>query len=158
VRLLRLTRRYNPFYWREDPLLADAQLRALGLEVREVWEGLLATVRETLELPLPLAGEIRRRYFPRAALAAGLLYLVLRLLGRAQSFGTLLSGVENKTLETNRALEKLAVRIRSDPILAETFERHEAGELWTALEEQPSGRAFLDELRVFWIATDTAKR
>src|SRR5215216_1766172 len=123
VRLLRLTRRYNPLHWREDPLLADTQLRARGLEARELrelsWEGLLATVHETLELPLPLAGEIRRRYFPRAALAAGLLYLGLRLTGRAQGFGTLLSGVENKTLEANSALEK-----------------------------QPPGQPFVDELRI----------
>src|SRR5205823_9961542 len=57
--------------------------------------------------------------------------------------------VENKTLEANHALEALAARIRSDPALAAIFARHEAGALRAALEAQPSGRAFVDDLRAF---------
>ena len=153
IRLLRLIRRYNPVHWNADPLLAEAQARARALEVRDLqtlsWDDLLATVREAQALPLPLAGELRRRYMPRAALAAGGLWAALRLLGCGDRFGVLLSGVENKTLEANRALEALAARIRSNPTLADLFASCEAGALWVALEEQPSGRAFLAELRAF---------
>lgn len=153
VRLLRLIRRYNPAHWHADPLLAEGQARARALEARDLqalsWEDLLTTVREAQALPLPVVGELRSRYMPRAALAAGLLWAALGLLGRRNRFGVLLSGVENKTLEANRALEALAARIRSDPTLADAFARYEAGALWTALEEQPSGQTFLAELRAF---------
>jgi pyruvate,water dikinase len=153
VRLLRLIRRYNPVHWHADPLLAEAQARARTLEARDLqalsWEDLLTTVREAQALPLPVAGELRRRYMPRAALAAGLLRAALGLLGRGDCFSMLLSGVENKTLEANRALEALAARIRSDSTLADAFARYEAGALWTALEKQPFGQSFLTELRAF---------
>ena len=153
VQLLRLIWRYAPGRWRVDPLLSEAQAHARALEARDLqalsWSDLLATVRAAQALPLSLVGELRRRYMPRAALAAGLLRAALGLLGRGDRFGALLSGVENKTLEANRALEVLAARIQTDPTLAETFARYEAGELWTALAEQPSGQPFLAELRTF---------
>jgi pyruvate,water dikinase len=153
ARLLRTARRYDPTRWQTDPLLAGTLARARALEVRQPralsWEDLLATLHEALAIPRPIAGELRRRYFPRAALATGLLRQALGLLGRADRFGVLLSGVENKTLEANQALEALAVRIRSDPTLAAIFARHEAGTLWAALEAQPSSRAFVDALHAF---------
>lgn len=153
LRLLRLARRYDPAHWRADPLLAEAQARVRGLEARDLralsWEGLLATVREALAIPA-LIWEFRIRYLLRPMLAVGRLRLALALLGRADRFGTLVfTGVETRTLETNRALEALAARIRSDPALADAFARHQAGELWTTLEGQPAGRAFLTELRSF---------
>lgn len=161
VRLLRVARRYDPVHWRADPLPAEARSRARVLETRDLqdlsWEGLLAIVREALALPLPLAGEMRRRYFPRALLAAALLRVALGLLGHADHFGTLISGdVESKTLEANRALEALAARIRSDSILADIFASHEAigargrVPLQAALEAQPTGRAFLADLHAFF--------
>ncbi|MCZ7568226.1 MAG: PEP-utilizing enzyme [Ardenticatenaceae bacterium] len=153
ARLLWLARRYDPVHWRADPLLTEARARARALEARDLQElsceGLLATVREALALTLPLAGEPRRRYYPRALLAAGLLRVVLALPGRGDRFGTFLSGVESTTLEANRALEALATRIRSDPTLADAVARHEAADLRGALEAQPSGRAFLAELQAF---------
>ena len=153
IRLLWFAFRYNPARAQADPLLAEARSRAHALEARDVRElsreGLLTTVRESLALVLPLAGEMRRRYYPRALLAAGLLRVALALLRRAKSFGTLLSGVESTTLEANRALEALAARVRSDPILAETFARHDSDELWATLEQEPLGRVFLSELCAF---------
>src|SRR5919202_1117786 len=121
IRLLRLVRRYDPVHWRTDPLLAEARARARTLEARDLqalsWHDLLATVHEAQAVPLPVAGELRRRYMPRAALAAGLLRASLGLLGHGDRFGMLLSGVENKTLEANRTLEALATRIQTDRIL-----------------------------------------
>jgi pyruvate,water dikinase len=153
IRLLRLAFRYDPARASADPLLTKARLRARALEARDLetlsWEDLLATVREALTLALPLAGEIRRRYYPRALLAAGLLRVALALLRRGNRFDILLSGIESTTLEANRALEALAAQIRFDPTLADLFARHEIGELWTALEQQPMGRAFLSKIRAF---------
>jgi pyruvate,water dikinase len=152
LRIVRQARRYDPARWRADLLLAEAQARARALEARDLralsWADLLATVRAALAIP-PLLGEVRLRYVPGAALAIGRLRVALGLLGRADRLGALLSGVETKTLETNRALEALAARIRSDPTLADAFARHEPAELWFVLEAQPSGRAWLAELRVF---------
>ncbi len=153
MRLLWLAWRYDIAHWHTDPLLAEAQSRARALEARDLralsWESLLATVRETLTIPF-LIGELRRRYLPRAALAVGGLRLALALLGHADRFSTLLfSGVETKVLEANRALEEMAARVRFDPALAKAFANHEASELWATLEEQPSGEAFLAELRSF---------
>ncbi|MBV9455314.1 MAG: hypothetical protein JOZ19_14565 [Rubrobacter sp.] len=153
VRLLRLIRRYNPIQWRDDPLLAAAQARAHALEAREFqalsWKDLLATVHEALALPLPIAGELRRRYMPRATLAAGLLRAVLGLLRVGDRFGVLLSGAENKTLEANRALETLGTQVRSDPALVEAFARYEAGALRTELKSLRSRQSFLERLDAF---------
>ncbi|MDP8929648.1 MAG: PEP-utilizing enzyme [Actinomycetota bacterium] len=153
LRLLRLARRYDPARWRADQLLPEARARVRALEARHLralsWDGLLATVREALAIPA-FIWEFRVRYLVRPMLAVGRLRLALALLGRGDRFGTLLfTGVETKTLEANRALEALAARIRSDPTLADTFARHEPAELWAALEAQPTGRAFLAELRAF---------
>jgi len=153
LRLLRLARRYDPARWSADPLLAEAQARVRGLEARHLqeltWDGLLATVRQALDIP-PQVREVRVRYMPRSILAVGRLRLALGLLGRADLFGTLLfTGVETRTLAVNRALEALAARIRSDPALADAFASHAAGELWAALEAQPAGRSLLAELRAF---------
>jgi pyruvate,water dikinase len=92
---------------------------------------------------------MRRCYFPRTAFAVARLRLLLGLLGHADQLGTLLSGAANKTLEANHVLEQLADQVRSDPDLVNTFSTHEPQELWSALEAQPSGRAFLVELRAF---------
>jgi len=153
IRIFQMIRRYNPLDWQADPLVAETQARARDLEARDLkvlsWEELLTTLREAMGIPRLIAGEIRCRYFPGAALAMGLLRLELGLLGRADRFGVLLSGVENKTLEANQALESLAARIRSNSGLAETFTDHEARELWAALETQPAGKDFLVKLRAF---------
>jgi pyruvate,water dikinase len=152
LRLLRLARRYDLARWQADPLLAEAQARARALEARDPralsWTDLLAVVHEALAIPF-LLGELRVRYMAGAILAVAGFRLVLSLLGRADCFWTLLSGVETKTLEVNRALEVLATRIRSEPSLADAFARHEPSQLWTVLETQPSGPAFLEELRAF---------
>ena len=99
LRILRQARRYDPVHWRADPLLAEAQARARTLEARDPralsWADLLATVRAALAIP-PLLGEIRLRYIPGAALAVGRLRLALGLLGRADRFGALLSGVHGR--------------------------------------------------------------
>jgi pyruvate,water dikinase len=153
VRVLWLALRYDPAHWHADPLLGEARSLARALEARDLedltWDGLLTTVQEALALALPLAGEIRRRYFPRALLAAGLLRVILSLLGRGKRFGTLLAGVESMTSEANRALEALAARVRADPTLADVFTRHEANDLQATLKAQPSGRTFLAELQAF---------
>ena len=152
-RLLRLARRHDPARSSADSLLADARSRVRALEARDPralsWEGLLATVREALAIPA-LVWKFRVRYLPRPMLALAQLRLTLGVPGLADRFGALaFTGVETRTLEANRALEALAARVRSEPALADAFARHGAGELWAALEAQPTGRAFLADLRAF---------
>jgi pyruvate,water dikinase len=153
MRVLRVARHYDPVRWKADPLLGEGQVRLRDLEARDLralsWQEQLAMVREAPAVTLPAIGELRRRYIPPAMLAAGRLRLALAMLGQGNRFGALLSGVESKTLEANRALEELAARVRSDPALAAIFSRQEGGALWSALEEEPAGRAFLADLRVF---------
>lgn len=152
LRLLRLSRRYDPRHWQADPLLAEAEARVRALEARDLqviaWSDLLALLREAPTAPA-VAGEIRRRYFPRAALAVALLRLLLELLRRGDRTGVLLSGEATKTLAANQALEALAASIRSDPYLAAVFAGHQAGELRSTLKGQPAGRRFLTELDAF---------
>lgn len=153
LRVLRRARRYNPADWQRDPLLAEAQERVRRLEALDLralsWGDLLATVREALAIPA-LIWEFRLRYLLRPMLAVARLRLLLGLLGRSDLFGALLfTGLESRTMEANRALETLANRIRSDPSLADAFARYQPAELWAVLEAQPSGRAFLADLRAF---------
>ena len=146
MRLLRNARRYDSAQWRADPDLQAALARARALEARSLreleWESLLATLEEAARIPIAVAGEPRRRYFPRAAIAAAKLRGMLAMMGRPDRLTALLSGVETKTIESNRALESLACDIRSDASLEEFFSSHEPDELWEALNESPSGRSF----------------
>jgi len=153
ARLLGLSLRYNPRHWQADPLRAHALERARALEASDLrrldWQGLLGMVDEALALALPLAGTIRRLYYPRVLLAVGALRLLLGLLGQGKRFGLLLSGAGSSTLAANRALETLADRVRSEPALAADFARYEAGKLEAALAAHEAGRSFLAELDSF---------
>ena len=153
VKLLRLSARYNPLHWRADAARLHALTRVHALEARDLrplaWDELLGMMHEAQALPRSLAGEPRRRYLPRAALAAAVLRLALGLLRQGKHFVVLLSGVETLTLETNRALETLAGTVRSDPQLTGAFAHHAADELGAVLEVSSGGRAFLAELQAF---------
>ena len=145
ARLLWLAARYDPIHFRADPLLVEAREKVRSLEKLDLAElaagDLLAVVAEALELPLPLAGTVRRRYLPRVLLAAGLLRAVLGLVGRGDQFGALLSGAGSATLDTNHALEALADRVRADPGLAQVFAACEPGQLYDALKASSAGQA-----------------
>jgi pyruvate,water dikinase len=118
ARIIALARRFDPAHWREDPILAAVLSRIRELESRDLqalsWNELLATAREAMAMPLAIM-ELRRRYFPRGALALAALWIILRILHLGDRFAPLLSGVDNRTLEANRALEALAAEIRGDP-------------------------------------------
>jgi rifampicin phosphotransferase len=152
IRVVRQARRFDSAQWQHDPLIEEARRRVRELETRDVrsltWPELLATVREALAVPR-LLGQVRVLYIPDAALGLAGLRLLLGLLGRSDRLDTLLSGLQTRTMQSNRELEALAVRIRSDALLADTFEQYEPAELWRAVEAQPSGQAFLAELQTF---------
>ena len=152
ARIVSLARQHDPASWGADPILTRLQDRVQMLEAREPqslsWDELLDIAREAMAMPFALM-EVRRRYFPRAALALGGLRLLLGVLGQGDRFGTLLSGVDNRTFEANRALEAMAAEIRADSSLATLFERTDAQELLEALREGPSGRAFRDTFDAF---------
>ena len=129
ARIVALARRYDPATWHEDPVLAASLTRVHELESRDLralsWDQLLDTAREAMAMPFTIM-EIRRRYFPRGALALAALWLTLKILGREDRFAPLLSGVDNRTLEANRALERLAAEIRTNPALAALFASQQA--------------------------------
>lgn len=151
-RLIDLAIQHDPRSWREDPILQDAlaQIRDLGsadLEQRS-WAELLDMTAAALDVPLRIV-EIRRRYFPRALLAMFGLRLILKLASRDESFGDLLSGIDNKTLEANRQLETLAATVRTTPALAELFAAHDAASLPAAFDDSPEGQGFQQSLHRF---------
>jgi rifampicin phosphotransferase len=96
-----------------------------------------------------LLGEHRVRYMPGAILGFLGLRVLVGLLGRADCFGVLLSGVQTRTLESNRALESLSARIRAEADLAEAFASYQPEQLRDVLDAQPHGRGFLEELDSF---------
>lgn len=150
--IIRLALRYDPLRWRSDPLVAEAHRCAHDLEARGLtrlpWPELLDTVRQAQGIPA-MAGELRRRYFPRAALATGALWLLLWSAGARDRLATLLSGAESDTLRANGELEDLAGAIRSETALAEAFSDHVAGELPALLAADPRGRDLLHRLQGF---------
>jgi pyruvate,water dikinase len=152
VRLARLGRRYDPTRWQADPALLTALERARALAKRDVtsasWAELVAMLDEALRLPEALAGDVRRRYFPRAMLALGVLVVMLRLAGQAKRLGVLLSGIETETVAANRRLEGLAAEVRANPALAELFD-HAGDGVWARLEGDDEGRRWLAELQGF---------
>ena len=131
ARLIALASRYDPArYGRSAPRRVAGRGGAMAArDVRRMsWPELLATAREAMLFPETVV-ELRRRYLPRAVLALGGLRLLLGRLGLENRFGALLSGIDNKTLEANRALESLAAQIRADPALAVIFATHAPGEI-----------------------------
>ncbi|MFN8661368.1 MAG: PEP/pyruvate-binding domain-containing protein [Thermomicrobiales bacterium] len=152
LRLIGLAIQHNPRAWREDPILhtALAQIHELGASdlTSHSWTRLLETAAVALDIPLQIV-ELRRRYFPRALLAMLGLRLILKLVDRGESFGQLLSGIDNKTLEANRKLEALAASIRANPKLAATFAEHDAASLPSALAAAPEGQEFQQSLDRF---------
>ena len=152
ARIVALARRYDPATWREDPILAASLTSVHELESRDLRalsrDQLLDTAREAMAMPLAIM-EIRRRYFPRGALALAALWLTLKILGQEDRFAPLLSGVDNRTLEANRALERLAAEIRTDPALAALFASQQAEHLLSALQQEPAGRVFRERFAAF---------
>jgi rifampicin phosphotransferase len=146
------TRHYDPSRWGSDPLLAEVIAQARDLDQRDLsglpWADVIDTLHEELAL-VERAMQVRERYFPRSLLALAILWLLLSLTRHGDRFGVLVSGVETKTAETNRALERLALEIRSDPGLVELFAGDEALELESALKESVAGRRFLYDLYAF---------
>jgi rifampicin phosphotransferase len=146
------TRHVDAARWEDDPMLAEAQRTARELERRDLqaldWAGVLRTVREALAIG-PLVAELRRRYAPPVVRDLLLLWLVVTLAGRRRQLGVLLSGVETKTLELNRAIEALAGRVRADPAVRECFATTETSDLLDALARVPSAGPFLEAFEEF---------
>jgi pyruvate,water dikinase len=146
-------RRHNELlHWQDDPALAGLYRRAEQLAARDLtalsWDGVVAALHEAIDLG-PAAAVLRDKYLPLAVWGAVRLWLLLRLTGQQQVFGPLLSGVETKTLALNRALERLAERVRAEPVLRDLVLRMDAAELAATLPERPEAQAFWAEFQEF---------
>lgn len=146
------TRHYNPSQWHVDPIITEVMTKAGELERRDLrsltWEQNIETLRESLDL-IPRVMELRERYFPQALVGLGKLWLFVSLAGHKNWFGTLVSGVETRTTETNLVLETLAAKIRSNAELLELFARNDANSVYSALQQSPSGIDFLSNFSTF---------
>lgn len=146
------TRHYDPSQWQADPIITEAVTKARELERPDLhsltWEQNIETLHESLSL-IPRVMELREHYFPQALLGLGTLWLLVSLTGHRNLFGRLISGVETKTTETNRALELLAMQIRSNPELQELFAHHDVESLSSTLGQSPAGKKFLQSLSAF---------
>jgi pyruvate,water dikinase len=146
------TRHYDPAHWEDDTILADVIAQANALEKRALqdmsWKQIIDTLHEALAL-IPRVMELRERYLPRALLGLGGLYLLLALTRHLDRFGALVSGVETKTTETNRALERLAAMIRSEPALRDLFTHSRVEELSSLLAQSQAGQTFLASFEAF---------
>ncbi|MDQ2652564.1 MAG: phosphoenolpyruvate synthase, partial [Chloroflexota bacterium] len=151
-RLIALAIQHDPRTWRVDPILQSALTRIHELDTAELsnrtWADLLEMTAVALDVPMQIV-ELRRRYFPRTLLALLGLRLVLKLVDRGESFGPLLSGIDNKTLEANRELEALAASIRTNPALATTFATQDAASISSALAASAEGQEFQRALAAF---------
>lgn len=126
---------------------AAAPVRELGARdlTAATWPEVLDTLHAACRLP-PEVVELRLRNLPNA-ISALLLLGVLRLTRQTDLLGDLLSGTENRTAETDRALDALAATIRSDPGLAALFAHRPPAELPPLLAERYP--AFLAEFHDF---------
>ncbi len=148
------TRHYDPSQWQADPIIQEVITKANELDQRDLhsltWKQNIETLQDSLGL-IPRVMELRTRYFPQALVGLGRLWLLLIRAGHKDLFGKLVSGVETKTTETNRALESLAAQIRSNPELSELFTQNDARSLSSALQQSPEGRNFLQDLSMFLV-------
>ncbi|TWJ15056.1 pyruvate,water dikinase [Stackebrandtia albiflava] len=154
-RLLRNAARgeeYPPEGLRDDPAL----LRFLATVESELALDLTtvdyAALADRMRAALPLFNEIMRlrgRFLPRGLLAAARFLLTLTPLGLRRQGIALISGVETKTSETNRALEELAHLIRTDPALSELFRREPVDRIPDLLDRSDAGRRLRDRLADF---------
>lgn len=146
------TRSYDPTRWQADPLLAEVLRRASELEGIDVhalpWKQNIETLHEALAL-IPEVMLLRERYLPQALFSLGVLWFLLALARRSDQLGSLLSGIETKTAETNRALESLAAEIRANEALRDLFTRNESGQLHSVLQRSTEGQAFLRHFTTF---------
>jgi phosphohistidine swiveling domain-containing protein len=69
--------------------------------------------------------------------------------GDALEKDRLLQGLDNKSLETDRALWRLSRKVRAAPEIRAAVEQLEPGELMPALERTAEGRQFVADLRDF---------
>jgi len=124
-----------------------AVLRALDLS-RVSYAELAAPLRTGVSSMRILLGR-RRPYVARSGLRAARLAVVLGLLGRPRLLPELLSGVDTKTTEANRDLERLAARVRASPVLSEGFHGGDPLTLPEVLAGSTEGREFLADHAAF---------
>jgi len=146
------TRQYDPSQWQADPIIDEVITGVRDLERRDLhaltWKQNIEILHESLAL-IPRVMQLRERYIPKAVVGLGILWLLLALSSHKNRFSQLISGVETKTTETNRALETLARQIRSDAALRELFTGTEPSELQSELQRLPVGQGFLQSFFKF---------
>jgi pyruvate,water dikinase len=109
------------------------------------WSELLAVVARAGGVPAGVV-RFRLRHLPEAVSVVWL-WLLLVLVRRTDRLGALVSGTDNRTAETGRALDALAARIRADPDLSALLATGEPARLMPVLAARHP--AFHRELAAF---------
>lgn len=146
------TRHNDPSRWQDDPIIVEVLANAHELEKRDLhaltWKQNIETLHKSLAL-IPRVMQLRERYLLHAVVGLGKLWMYLALTGHRDRFGQLISTVETKTTETNRALETLGRQIRGDTVLHELFTQSESKDLQSALQGSQAGQDFLQSFTEF---------
>ncbi|HEX2073675.1 MAG TPA: PEP/pyruvate-binding domain-containing protein [Geodermatophilus sp.] len=140
-------RRFRPGAWTRDPRFVrfDRTVRELAaLDVAKLpWEELRRLPRRALEA-VEATTDLRVDYLPRVGIDLLRLRALLVLLRRADVSG-LTAGTRTRTEDANRALGRLAERVRADGSLRAVFEL-EPEALARRIEQDPAFSAFRAEL------------
>lgn len=139
--------RYSATTWRTDPIFKKMLATLIDIETQDFST---FSIQEVLQRERSIWGLFTQaihlpiRYLPSALWSCVSVKLILLFLGRSKSFSKLVfSGLNTKVTETNRALEDLAMHIRSTPVLAEIFQRNEAKHLQQEIKQTKDGQEFL---------------
>lgn len=132
---------FSPFYRQLDAY--RSQTATLD-EAKQRVEELFAFYEKAWQLHFEIV-------MPRSGHSMALEELYTRLTNEpdATAVYECLSGVMNKTLETDRELWKLAVQVKQSAVLEGIFTGFPTEEIVSQLDQQEEGRAFLTGLRAF---------
>jgi hypothetical protein len=152
ARNLRRLRRHDPAAWEQDPRFAAFEQQVRARAARDVamvsWDELSRLPRRALDV-LDIITDLRVDYLPAAVAALLRLRLILTLLGRTDLFPDLIVGAPTRTTDANRALNRLAGRVRADATLRALFADLERSDLGHRLDDAPEFAEFRGALDAF---------
>ncbi|WP_247047576.1 PEP/pyruvate-binding domain-containing protein [Arthrobacter rhizosphaerae] len=153
VSVARRARRFNPAVWTRDSrftMFLDNVSRLEAQDPRSLtWQEVVGLAEETFATMRGIT-DLRISYLPGAFVPQLKLRLMLLLLGKKHLGSVLIAGAETRTSQANRALEDLALQVRSHPGLMLAFAGPGGpGELLARLESEPEFREFHSGFRAF---------
>lgn len=146
-------RRFNPARWTQDRRFTTFLDNVRRLEAQDPrplsWREVVGLAEEAFATMRGIT-DLRISYLPGAFVPQLKLRLMLLLLGKKHLGSLLVAGAETRTSQANRALEDLALQVRSHPGLMLAFAGPGGpGELLARLESEPEFAEFHSNLKAF---------